>query len=89
VKAIRIVLAVLALAVTIGAVTNVLVDDAEVRAQAEAVACGGHRCTDASEVRSQRTVIAESFVFTLRSGVVTVHCARAGVVVGAYRCTRE
>jgi hypothetical protein len=84
-RAVRIVLTIIVVLITVGGVMNVFTDDAAVRSAAEAVACP-HGCTKASEVRVDRTIVAETVEYTMSDRIVRVRCSRAGIVVGPYSC---
>lgn len=68
---------------------NVYGDNAEVRARAEALACGKKDC--AVRITSQsRSPIGQQFEFqTEGSTRVTVDCRRAAWLLGGYQCERE
>ena len=82
-------LVVVAVGVTIGTVSNVFLDDAEVRAEAARVACGAEGCAGAP-TRVERTPIAERIELVTRARrTVDVVCTRRAVLFGPYECRRE
>jgi hypothetical protein len=82
-------LVVAAVAVTIGTVSNVFVDDAEVRAEAARVACGAEGCAG-GPTRVERTPIAERLELVTRARrTVDIVCTRRAVLFGPYECRRE
>jgi hypothetical protein len=88
VRAVRIVLIIAVILVTIGSVLNVLADDAAVRAAAEAVACPGG-CKRASSMRVERSPIAETVDYEMPGGIIHVRCMRAAVLFGPYTCVKD
>jgi hypothetical protein len=88
VRAVRIVLIVAVIAVTIGSVLNVFADDAAVRSAAEAVACPGG-CKRASSMSVERSPIAETVDYEMPGGIIHVRCMRAAVLFGPYTCVKD
>lgn len=88
VRAPRVVLLVLAVAISIGCILNVYGDDSAVRSEAEAVACP-RGCPKASGVQIERSAIAETITYTMPGGTISVRCARAALIVGPYSCEKE
>lgn len=87
---IRFGLTVLAIAVSVACALNVYGDDAQVRSDAEAVACPrGCAQASASQMRVDRSPVAETIAYELPGGTVTVRCTRAAVLVGPYGCVKE
>ncbi len=86
--ALRLVVALIAAFVGIAAAVNVFGDDAAVRADAEAVGCP-RGCAGATSVRVERSPIAETVVYDVPSGTITVRCARAAILIGPFTCHRE
>jgi hypothetical protein len=69
---------------------NVMADNADVEAMAQATACGdGKAACKAQKTFMERTPIAQTFEFaTGTTGKrVSVRCARAFVLAGEYTCT--
>lgn len=76
----------LLLLATVAALYNVYGDNAALVSQAESVACGG---TCVRLLRAERTPIRQSFTFqtSVRPAASReVHCTRALLLVGGYRC---
>jgi hypothetical protein len=88
VRALRVVLGIFAVSVSIGCALNVYGDDAAVRSDAEATACP-RGCAKASSVQVERSPLAETITYVLPGGTVSVRCARAAVLVGPYSCAKE
>ena len=84
----RVVLLVLAVAISIGCILNVYGDDSAVRSEAEAVACP-RGCPKASGMQIERSAIAETITYTMPGGTISVRCARAALIVGPYSCEKE
>jgi hypothetical protein len=84
----RIILLIVAVGVSIACILNVYGDDAEVRSEAEGVACP-RGCPKASGLRVERSPIAETITYTMPGGTLTVRCARAAVLAGPYFCEKE
>jgi hypothetical protein len=89
----RIAFAALALGVAAASVSNVLLDNAEVRALAEATACGSlvsPACAGQGPTRIERTPFGQTFDFVTKThATITVRCTRSLILVGAYSCARE
>lgn len=84
----RVAFAALALGVAGASVSNVLLDNAEVRALAEATACNKTACHGPTRV--ERTPFGQTFDFVTKTHTtVTVRCTRSLILVGAYSCARE
>lgn len=82
--------------VTVGAVSNVFLDNTEVRLLAEKTACGQTNDPPGTCAMTQmeRTPIAQTFELvakTKKLDGVTVHasCMRSAILFGAYSCTKE
>jgi hypothetical protein len=88
VRAVRILLAIAAVLISIGCFRNVYGDDAKVRSEAEAAACP-RGCPKASSVQVERSPFAETIVYAMPGGNVTVTCSRAAILAGPYSCARE
>lgn len=66
---------------------NVLSDNAPVRAEAEALACGRKACTEKHGMtKADRDPFGQTFEFTWRDAKVRVECRRPAWIVGARRC---
>jgi hypothetical protein len=69
---------------------NVLSDNADVRAAAEAKACSQKKCADKHGLtKTDRTPFGQTFEYTWRDGVVRVSCTRSAWVVGPRTCVIE
>lgn len=69
---------------------NVLSDNADVRAAAEAKACTKKKCDEKHGLtKADRTPFGQTFEYTWREGVIRVSCTRPGVIVGERTCTLE
>jgi len=88
VRPLRVVLMVAAVLISVGCLRNVYGDDSAVRSAAEAVACP-RGCTRATEVRVERSAIAETIAYTTPGGTISVRCARAALLVGPYSCEKD
>jgi hypothetical protein len=85
----------LLLSVTVLGLINVYGDNAEVKAQAQAVACGGKECP-ANVIRLERNPLAQTYDIAAepngsRKGTVTVtiRCARTKVLLGDWECLAQ
>ncbi len=84
---VRVLLVVVALGVTVASVSNVFLDDSEVRALAARAACGAEGCAGGGPTRVDRTPLGESFDFVTRARrTVTIECARRAILAGPYDC---
>jgi hypothetical protein len=86
--AFRVLLAVLAVFVSLASANNVFGDDAEVRSLAEGTACP-RGCPKATRVEVERSPFAETVRYEGPTGAITVRCARAAILVGPYSCAQE
>jgi hypothetical protein len=79
---------VLCVAFSVGAVFNVLADNADVERMAAAVACGeqGPSCR-AQLTRLERTPVGQTFGMVTPKRTVDVVCRRALLMVGEYSCS--
>lgn len=69
---------------------NVLSDNADVRAAAEAKACTKKKCDEKHGLtKADRTPFGQTFEYTWREGVVRVACTRPGFIVGERTCSLE
>lgn len=69
---------------------NVLSDNADVRADAEAKACTKKKCDEKHGLtKAERTPFSQTFEYTWRDGTVHVSCSRPGWIVGARTCSVE
>ncbi len=69
---------------------NVLSDNADVRAAAEAKACTKKKCDEKHGLtKADRTPFGQTFEYTWREGVVRVSCTRPGFIVGKRTCSLE
>lgn len=89
---------ILCIAVSVAGAYNVFSDNAEVKAQAEQVACKDRPCgtqkakaTVAVMTRLERSPFSQTFTFaTPPNGAETqVRCQRSAVFVGPYRCDKS
>ena len=86
-RAVQTIVFVLCVVFSLAAVVNVLGDNAEVEAMANAVACAGEGATcHPQKTRMERTPIARSFEIVTARRKVQVRCARSLVLVGDYSC---
>ncbi len=78
---------VLCVAFSVGAVVNVMMDNADVERAAAAVACGeqGPSCR-AQVTRLERTPFGQTFEMVTAKRTVDVVCRRAFVMAGEYAC---
>ena len=87
-RAVQTIVFVLCVVFSLAAVVNVLGDNAEVEAMANAVACAGEGATcHPQKTRMDRTPLAQSFELVTAKRKVEVRCARALVLVGDYACS--
>jgi hypothetical protein len=79
---------VLCVAFSVGAVFNVLADNADVERMAASVACGeqGPSCR-AQLTRLERTPVGQTFGMVTPKRTVDVVCRRALLMVGEYSCS--
>ncbi len=87
-KLVRLLLVVVAVGFTAGALINVFGDDASLRKDAEAVACP-KGCPQAASIAYDRTPFAETASYEVPGGTITVRCARAAILFGPYSCVKE
>jgi hypothetical protein len=77
----------LCLVFSVSAAVNVLGDNADVEAMANAVACDGQGAAcHPQATRIERTPLAQTFDLATAKRTVTVRCARSLVLVGRYTC---
>jgi hypothetical protein len=94
-KAASVLFLILCIAVSVAGAYNVFSDNAEVKAQAEKVACKDRPCTEkkggaAVMTRLERSPFAQTFTFATppNGNEVAVRCQRSAVFVGPYRCDK-
>jgi hypothetical protein len=86
-RAVQTIIFVLCLVFSVAAAVNVLADNAEVEAMADAAACAGEGSTcHPQKTRMERTPLGQSFELVTAKRKVEVRCARAFVLVGEYTC---
>lgn len=86
-RAVQTTVFVLCVVFSVAAVVNVLGDNAEVEAMADAAACAGEGTTcHPQKTRMERTPIAQSFEIVTAKRKVSVRCARSLILVGDYSC---
>lgn len=77
----------LCLVFSVSAAVNVLGDNAEVEAMANAVACDGEGPTCHPHATAmERTPLAQTFELATAKRKVTVRCTRSFLLVGRYTC---
>lgn len=91
-RAIRPLISVLLITLTVLGLINVYADNSDVQRRAEEVACGREPCTTRL-TQLQRSVLAQTFTFDTRSldgrggsSNVVVRCQRAFIFAGGYSC---
>lgn len=92
-KAASVLFLILCIAVSVAGAYNVFSDNAEVKAQAEQVACKDRPCTEkrpAVMTRLERSPFGQTFTFATppNGGETAVRCQRSAVFVGPYRCDK-
>jgi hypothetical protein len=86
-RAVQTIIFVLCVVFSVAAAVNVLGDNAEVEAMADAAACAGEGPTcHPQKTRIERTPLAQSFELVTAKRKVNIRCARAFVLVGEYTC---
>lgn len=72
---------------SVASIYNVYSDNTELRKQASVLGCGAEGCF--KMLGEQRSPLNQTFTFQVegnRAETRTVHCARAGFLVGDYKC---
>jgi hypothetical protein len=89
-KAASVLFLLLCIAVSVAGAYNVFSDNADVRAQAEELACKEKKCGGkaAALTRLERSPFAQSFTFATPNGDISVRCVRSAIFVGAYGCDK-
>lgn len=94
-RALRPLLSVLLITLTVLGLLNVYADNSDVQRRAEEVACGPEPCTTRL-TQLQRTVLAQTFTFDTRpqdgrggSSTVVVRCQREFIFAGGYSCESQ
>src|SRR5262245_36626929 len=88
-KIIRPIVAVLCIGVTVLGFINVYGNNAEVKAEAEAAACGRHNCS-VKMTQNARNPIGQSFEFQIdhSQNTATVECSKTFLLIGDWKCER-
>lgn len=94
-RAIRPLISVLLLTLTVLGLLNVYADNSELQRRAEEVACGPESCS-ARLVQLERSVLAQTFTFDTRpqdgsggGSTVVVKCQREFIFAGGYACESQ
>jgi hypothetical protein len=85
-RAVSLVVFVLLVIASSGALYNVMVDDPDTEHAAGALACGDDKACKAQMTWMERTPLARSFEFTTNTRKVGVRCTRAAIFFGSYAC---
>jgi hypothetical protein len=86
-RAVQTIIFLLCVVFSLAAVVNVLGDNAEVEAMADAAACAGEGAAcHPQKTRMERTPLGQTFELVTAKRKVEVRCARALVLVGDYAC---
>lgn len=72
--------------ITVASVMNVMLDNTEVIAKAQEVACEGKAKCDMAKTEMLRLPIWQTITFTNGKKTAEVRCTRAAIVVGDYSC---
>ncbi len=72
--------------VTIASVMNVVLDNAEVIAKAQEVACEGKPKCDMAKAEMMRLPVWQTISFTNGKRTVNVRCTRSAIAFGDYAC---
>lgn len=88
-QAVRPIVTVVLIALSVLGLLNVYSDNSDVEAAARTLACETDRC-EATLRQVQRTPIAQEFHFAITGGeVVIVECSRSALFVGDYSCKKQ
>ncbi len=88
-QAVRPIVSVVLIILSVLGLMNVYSDNTEVESMARDLACEGERC-EANLRQVQRTPISQQFHFAITGGtVVIVECSRAALFVGEYSCKKQ
>ncbi len=72
--------------ITVASVMNVVLDNTEVLARAQEVACEGKPKCDMAKTEMLRLPVWQTITFTNGKRTIDVRCTRAAIVFGDYTC---
>lgn len=88
-QAVRPLISVVLIILSVLGLSNVYSDNSDVLAQARDLACESDRC-EANLRQEQRTPLSQEFHFSITGGeVVIVECSRSALFVGDYSCKKQ